>query len=107
MKASFSLPIEISKEQTIIGYLDSSNAIPSRYWDGVTLKSDQYFYVEYIYGSATYVNNGIAKDGIELSDDIIFKGVPIGYNSLDGEIPGCYDYDGQAIIKVRVHYKKS
>ena len=46
VKATFSLPTNVAKSQTIVGYLDSSNATPKRYWDEVTLKSTENFYIE-------------------------------------------------------------
>ena len=101
VKTTFSLPTTVSNSQTIIGYLDSSNANPGRYWDEVTLTSDDDFYLEYVEGSAKYTN---AKMGtVALSDNIITSGVSVGYESLNGEIPGCYEYDGVATINVKVH----
>ena len=100
VKATFSLPTNVAKSQTIIGYLDSSNATPTRYWDEVTLTSDQDFYLEYVGGSAVYHN----KIGdFSLSDDIIINGATLGYTSMNGEIPGCYQYAGVVTIDVKVH----
>ena len=106
VKITFSLPVEFAKEQTVVGYIDSSNAVPSRYWDGVTLKSDQYFFIEYIEDSALLENNEIGKGGITLPNEIITEGTFIGYDALNGGIPGCYEYSGVVTIKVQVHMKK-
>ena len=100
VKATFSLPTTVSNSHTIIGYLDSSNATPDRYWDEVTLKADDNFYLEYVAGSAKYNNNvGVYS----LSDEVITSGVLLGYDSLNGEIPGCYEYSGVVTIDVKVH----
>ena len=56
VKATFSLPTNVAKSHTIVGYLDADNATPKRYWDEVTLTSDQDFYLEYVGGSAQYNN---------------------------------------------------
>ncbi|MBQ3413238.1 DUF11 domain-containing protein [Candidatus Saccharibacteria bacterium] len=103
VKANFSLPTTVSTSQTIIGYLNSSNATPTRYWDEVTLKSSDEFYIEYVMGSAKYRNEKMGT--VSLSDEIISNagGVLLGYSSLNGEIPGCYDYDGEVTIQVKVH----
>ncbi len=100
--AQISLPTTVGKEQTIIGYLNSSNATPERYWDEVKLVSSEDFYVEYVKGSAKYTN---AKMGtVKLSDDVIVaKGAKLGYSSLNGEIPGCYEFDGVVTIEVKVN----
>lgn len=104
VKTTFSLPVEISTQQTIIGYLDSSNAKPSRYWDGVTLVSDTPFFIEYVEDSARFTNTNFS--GVELGNDIIISGALVGYNDLDGKIPGCYEYDGLVTIDVVVHESK-
>lgn len=107
VKVTFSLPTQFSKQQNIIGYLDSSNAVPTRYWDGVTLKSDRYFFIEYLDGSARLCNEGIGKDEwIPLPNEIITKdGALVGYSALDGQIPGGYDYYCEVQIDVKVHMK--
>ena len=101
VKASFSLPTTVGKKQTIIGYIDSSNATPNRYWDEVYLNSSEDFYIEYVKGSAKYTN---AKLGtVALADSIVTSGSTIGYDALNGKIPGCYEYDGEVTIQVKVH----
>ena len=97
---NFSLPTTVAKEHTVIGYLDSTNATPTRYYDEVTLKSDDNYYMEYVSGSAQYRN---AKGVFALPDTVINKAEKIGYTSMNGEIPGCFDYDGEATIQVKVH----
>lgn len=98
---SFSLPTTVAPEQTIIGYLDADAPVtPTRYWDEVTLKSSDDFYIEYVQGSAQYRNeNGTFK----LADTVINGKTLIGYTSMNGEIPGCFKYDGEATIQVKVH----
>lgn len=101
VKATFSLPTNVATEQTIVGYLDSSNATPNRYWDEVTFKSSDNFYLEFISGSAQYKNEKIGT--VKLADEIITSGVALGYDKLDGKIPGCYEYDGVVTIQVKIH----
>lgn len=100
VSVNFSLPTAVAKEQTVIGYLNSSNADPTRYWDEVTLKSSDDFYMEYVKGSAKYTNT---QGTFALSDTIINDNVKIGYKSMNGEIPGCFEYDGEVTIQVKVH----
>lgn len=97
-RASFFMPYTVGKLNTIIGYIDSSNAEPSRYMDAVTLQSSEDVYLTYIAGSARYCNNGMGD--IPLSDDIIMHGVPVGYDRFDGKVPGGYGYDGIVTIQV-------
>ena len=101
VKATFSVPTTVSNSQTIVGYLDSSNATPNRYWDEVTLKMSDNFYIEYVKGSAKYTN---AKMGtVSLPNELITSGATLGYDKLDGNIPGCFGYDGVVTMDVKVH----
>lgn len=106
-KVAFSVPYTSSTEVEINGLISSSNATPSRYWDYVRFSSDNNipFHLEYIYGSAIMENNGIgANGGIQLSDDIVNAesgGILIGYDALDGKIPGCYQYASYVSIRVK------
>ena len=63
--------------------------------------SNKPFHLEYIQGSALFENNGIGAGGIRLPDSIVTdEGVMIGFDALDGEIPGCYKYSSYSIIRV-------
>lgn len=104
-KVSFNIPSDSDTTIRVNGYIDSSNASPSGYVDYVDFKSDQAFHLEYVYGSALLENNGIgANGGVQLSDDIVKSvsgGVLIGYDALDGKVPGCYEYANYITIKVK------
>ena len=100
VKATFSIPTTVSKSQTIVGYLDSSNADPGRIWDEVKLNASEDVYLEYVDGSARFVNN---KGTFKLPNEVITSGATLGYTSMNGEIPGCYEYSGDVMIDVKVH----
>ncbi len=100
VKATFSIPTTVAKSQTIIGYLDSSNATPDRYWDEVTLNANEDIYLEYVDGSAKYNNN---KGTFTLPNEVITSGATLGFTLMNGEIPGCYEYSGVVTIDVKVH----
>ena len=99
--ASFSLPTTVAKEHTVIGYLNSSNAAPQRIWDEVKLTSNEDFFIEYIKGSAKFNNTKIGA--VALPDAVVTSGATLGYEALDGKIPGCYAYEGYVTIQVKVH----
>lgn len=101
-KVEFLVPIDSAREIEVNGIISSSNATPSRYWDHVTFKSPNIFHLEYIENTAWLENNGIGRGGIQLSDDVLKSGgTLIGYDTLDGRIPGCFQYDGFVTIKVK------
>ena len=98
---SFSLPTTVAKSHTVVGYINSSNAAPTRYWDEVTLNSSEDFYIEYVNGSAKWTN--VKLGTVSLPDSVITSGATVGYEGLNGQIPGCYEFDGQVTIQLKVH----
>lgn len=106
-KVAFNIPTDSSTRVQVNGFITSDNATPSKYWDYVNFNSDHLFHLEYVYGSALLENNGIGKNGgIRISDNIVTKaasqnGTLIGYNQLDGNIPGCYQYASYITIRVK------
>ena len=106
VRTAFSIPSASGKSVDVNGLITSSNADPDAYWDNVRFTSNSNFHLEYISGSALLENNGIGKGGgIKLSDNVTTQnGTLIGYNALDGRIPGCYQYASYVTIKVKVKY---
>lgn len=116
-KVRFYVPYDSAATQTVNGWLTSSNAVPQEYSDTVTFKSKDGtpFSLNYIYGSALLENGGFAHgNGVVLPDTITNQGnqtneaedewTLIGYEALDGRIPGCYEYINYVSIMVRVVY---
>ncbi len=99
----FAIGKDSASSVDVNGFIKSSNAEPSEYWDYVTLKSadGRAFYLDYLEGSATFYNNK-NLNGINVSDNVITtNGIKIGYDKLDGNIPGCYEYASYTTIKVK------
>ena len=102
VKTKISIPTSVAKKQTVTGYIEASNAAPNVYWDEVSFTSDEDFYLEYVSGSARWTNGKLGS--VALSDTVITsEGALVGYDALDGRIPGCYEYDGQVTLQVKVH----
>ena len=97
-------------EVEVQGLITSSNASPAEYYDSVHFTSDTTFHLEYVPGSAFIENNGTAAgNGMGLSDEIVEaeNGMPIGYDALDGNLPGGLEYAAYVGIEVRVVYDYS
>lgn len=101
VSVNFALPTTVGKTHTVVGYINSSNAMPNRYWDEVKFVSNDNFYIEYVDGSAKYTNTKLGT--VSLPDEVITSGAKIGYEALNGKIPGCFAYDGEVTIDVVVH----
>lgn len=107
---------ETGKHQIQVnGFINSSNATPSSYWDYINFNGDIPFHLDYVYGSALLNNNKTQAEaaaggyldnaGWALSDDIVkaesTDGVLIGSDALDGRVPGGYEYANYVTIIVR------
>lgn len=105
-KVAFSIPSTSAKQVQVNGFISADNADPDEYWDYVNFNADQAFHLEYVYGSALLENRGIGNNGgVKLGDEIVTQatkgGVLIGYDALDGKIPGCYGYASYVAIRVK------
>lgn len=64
---------------------------------------DRAFHIEYVHGSALLGNNGMgAGGGVPLPDNVVNDWVTVGYDEMDGRMPGCYQYAFYATIRVRI-----
>lgn len=121
-KVAFNLPQISDTKINVHGIVSATNAVPQEIRDNIVFESenDQKFHLEYVYGSALLENNGIGskdnknkpeaylgRSGYPLSDDIVKAksgGTLIGYDALNGEFPGCYQFFSFVTIKVKVVY---
>ena len=102
--------IENKGSQTqVSGKITSTNANPNAVWDETTFKSanGEEFTLSFVSGSAEYTNakNGQARK-FKLSNNLLNNGTALGYDQMDGKIPGCFQYSGVVTYKVRAAFKK-
>jgi hypothetical protein len=83
-------------------YINSSNASPTEVTDTADLTSNSAFSISYVPGSAV-IYNGAHTGGLKLSDNIVTSGDKIGYKDMDGNFPGCFNYQATIEIKVKVN----
>ncbi|NCU37826.1 DUF11 domain-containing protein [Candidatus Saccharibacteria bacterium] len=57
--------------------------------------------LRYVPGSAKITSNG-AVNGKTLPDSLYTTGTPIGYNTLDGKLPGCTEFSGYVTYRFKV-----
>lgn len=78
-------------------YITSSNANPSEIYDDIAFSNATAtdMALRLVSGSVTFHSFG-PLDGKKLSDTTLFGtgGQPLGYDSLNGTLPGCNDYSG-------------
>ena len=98
--AKLNVPTTTAKTATVQGQVSASNAKPNTVWDEATFSSDNDFNLAYVAGSALFENNGMGTT--KLPDSIVNNtGAKLGYDKLDGKIPGCFQYAGYVTVKVK------
>lgn len=84
----------------ISGTISASNARPGSVWDEAFVTSDTDIALRYVPGSATVTSNG-KVNGQKLPDSFLTTGALLGYDSLNGKLPGCTQYSGFVTYKFR------
>lgn len=97
---SVDLPTHEGKTMQVDAYLAADNAEPQKIWDQIAFNSDSFFALEYVPGSTLYTNDNF-PNGIVLPDEIINDGVFLGFDEIDGRIPGGNEYTGWVSFRVR------
>lgn len=84
----------------INGYISASNATPGTVWDTATATNTTSggMALDYVANSATVTSLG-AVNGAKLPDSLFTTGALLGYNSLNGDLPGCNQYAGYVTFK--------
>jgi uncharacterized repeat protein (TIGR01451 family)/LPXTG-motif cell wall-anchored protein len=115
--AKFNLPTNTAKSIQVNGFLNASNVGAdgkgnngsyAEVYDHATFKSDKNFNVAYVKGSLKYENNVFGPNGVALPESIFTSaGAKLGYDKLDGKIPGCFEYAGYVTFKVKPQIQKT
>lgn len=106
-RAFINLPIKdntYGKQFELNGYIMSDNAKPNKIWDNIVLKSDKAFHVKVV--SQKYINNikTEADGGFNIGNEVYSgdgTGALIGYEKMDGVVPGCFQYSGYVLLKIQ------
>lgn len=105
--AKFNLPTTTGKSIQVDGFVNSSNATPTEVYDSATFTSGTDFNLAYVSGSLKYENNVFGSNGVALPESIFTStGAKLGYDKLDGKIPGCFKYAGYVSFKVKPQVAK-
>lgn len=104
VKASVNLPTNTAKSIEVQGFINSSNAKPTEVYDHATFTSDQNFNLAYVPGTLKYYNNANGN-GFTLPESVFTSsGASLGYDKMDGKIPGCFQYAGYLTFIVKPQF---
>lgn len=106
--AKFNLPTTTGKSIQVNGFLSSSNATPTEVYDHATFNSTKDFNLAYVSNSLKFENNAFGAAGVALPESIFTSaGALLGYDKLDGNIPGCFQFAGYVTFKVKPQFAET
>jgi uncharacterized repeat protein (TIGR01451 family) len=85
------------------GYVGASNANPTSVYDEVNFenKTSADIALRYVPGSTNIHNFGSTNNAVMPDTILSSSGVKLGYDSLNGDLPGCNDYAGYVTFVVQ------
>lgn len=105
VKAKINLPTTTGKSIQVNGFINSSNAAPQEVYDHAIFNSTSNFNLSYKTGSLKYYNNASGANGFTIPESVFTSaGAPLGYDKMDGRIPGCFQYAGYLTFIVKPQF---
>jgi len=101
-KVKLQLPTKSGSALQAVGAVSASNA--SEVSDTVYMTANRAFKVQYVPGSAKLLRG---DNSYALNDSIVTSGAPIGNTSMNGELPGCFNYAALVEVTVNIIPEKS
>ena len=107
VRAFITLPNEYARKISVGCLISCPDANPERIWDGTSFYSDdeRSFALTYVEDSLRYYNNAgtfrLQDESKEGYPAFTNKGVLLGFDKMDGVIPGCIQYSGYITFHVK------
>lgn len=94
--------VNSNSSTSVTGFISASNANPGTVWDSATITNTTSNAIDlsFVAGSAKVTSNG-AVNGATLPDAVFSNGTKLGYNTLDGTLPGCNQYAGYVVFDIK------
>lgn len=93
--------VNANTSANIRGVISSSNANPGTVWDEAVVTSASTVALRYVNDSAVIHSNG-AVNGQKLPDTLFGAGTALGYDALNGKLPGCNQFAGYVTYEFAV-----
>lgn len=103
IKTQFPTTLKRGERGFIASSISASNSKPEKVWDEAYIFSEHKVSLRYVHRSAK-INCQGSVDGEQISSSMLFspEGAFLGFNSLDGLLPGGIDYSGNVTYRFKV-----
>lgn len=103
--AKVNLPTTTAKSIQVNGFINSTNASPVEVYDHAIMNSDKDFNLAYQANTLKYFTNASGANGFDIPESVFTSaGAKLGYDKLDGKIPGCFQYSGYLTFIVKPQF---
>ena len=101
MRVQMPATVKAGERARITGFVSADNAQPGTAWDEAYGAASNNIALRYVPNSATIYSNG-AVDGQKMPESLFTTGAKLGYDKLDGKLPGCNQYAGWVTYNIKV-----
>lgn len=105
MRVQMPATVNAGADARVTGFVGASNATPASVWDEAYGKntSSAAVALRYVQNSAKITSNGAVNgQAIDLNKLASANGALLGYDSLNGKLPGCNEYSGYVTYRFKV-----
>ncbi len=100
MRVQMPATVKAGEKARFTGFVSADNAQPKTVWDEAYGTSTADMALRYVQDSAKITSLG-GVNGQTMPDSLFTTGAPLGFDSLDGKLPGCNEFSGYVIYKVQ------
>lgn len=101
MRVQMPATVKAGEKARVTGFVGASNANPNHVWDEAYGSANADFSLRYVPGSAIIHSNGTVN-GKPMPDSLYTTGAPLGYDDLNGTLPGCNQFSGYVVFNIHV-----
>lgn len=100
MRVQMPATVKAGEKANFVGYVSASNAKPQQVWDSAYGTASKDLALRYVANSAKVHTKG-AINGQQIPETLYTTGAALGYNAFDGKVPGCNDFEGWVVYRVK------
>lgn len=101
MRTQMPASVKAGEKARITSFISSSNAQPAEVWDEAYGTAEGNYQLSYVYESAKVFSNG-KVNGQSIANTLYTTGAPLGFDKLDGNLPGCNEFAGYVTYRFKV-----
>lgn len=100
MRVQMPADVQAGQKARFTTEVSASNATPQSVWDEAYGTANQDIALRYVQGSAKITSLG-AVNGQTMPDSLFTTGAPLGFDALNGILPGCTHFEGYVVFRFK------